>query len=226
MYKTSRIFGGALLALLAAGWAPLAAVAKSAVVCTPAELSERLASTGLDPDASARARWRQDDRCRTRFSVELEGVPVGDYVLQVRDIERGHITVLATATGTRGEVELESPDDTPHPLTLDFDPRGAVVVVTGAAGIYFADTLDGSGGAAATAVPTRTALPRTPTAASTRVATGTPAATRTDDRGGLRTRSTTPTRTPTLRRTATPARPARTPTPPRRSASGSGWHFR
>ncbi|MDX2167180.1 MAG: hypothetical protein SF182_08960, partial [Deltaproteobacteria bacterium] len=184
MHRTPWIIGGALLASVVGGVAPRMAAAKSTASCAPAELSQRLASTGLDADGSARARWRQDDRCRAGLSIELEDVPVGDYVLLVGDVERGRIAVAATLGGTRGTLELESPDDTPHPATLDVDPRGAVVVVRGAAGIYFADTFDGSaGGPAATPVPTRTALPRTPTAAPTRAATGTPAATRTDDRG-------------------------------------------
>jgi len=203
---------------------PHVAAAKSGASCAPAQVNELVASSGLEADGTAQARWQQDDRCRQRFGVEVENVAVGDYALLVGGVLRGSIAVRATPTGTQGEIEFEGLDDTPHPLTLDFDPRGLVIEIRLGADVYFADVFDGSG-PAASPTPTRTAIP---TAAD---ATPTAAATRTDDRGGLRTATRTrtvgPTRT-TAARTATPPRPTRTPTALRSgsnrdSGSGGGW---
>lgn len=173
--------------------------------CATRVLAEAVASTGLDADGSARARWRLDDRCRQDFAVELQDVPVGAYELAVAGVVRGRIAVAVDATGrTRGEIEFEAAgDDTPHALPLDFDPVGAVLEIRGAAGIYFADVFDGVAGAA-TPAPTRTAAPTrredagTPTRAATRTRTARPTSTVTAPRA---LRTATPPRTP---RTATP----------------------
>ena len=201
---------------------------RSEATCTARTLSELVAPTGLDADGTARARWRQDARCRADFGVELEDVPVGDYALLVDGVARGTIAVVPDATGgTRGEIEFEAVDDTPHPLTLDFDPLGAVVEIRAGGAIWFADVFDGSGVAppatTATAVRTRTPLPplaTTPTAAATRQVTSgarsTPTAVRTPATTRTRTRTIAPTRTPTR------PRPTRTATPPRTRTGSSG----
>jgi len=203
-----------------------AAMAKSGASCVASQISQVIASTGLDADGTAVARWRQDDRCRQSFSVELEDVAAGDYALLVGDALRGTIAVRALPSGQlEGEIELEAADDTPHPLTLDFDPRGQVVRIQRGSDVFFADVFGSDatpGTPTATRTPTSVPNATTPTAAATRTddrggqrtatrtpsaaRSATPAATRTDDRGGLRTATRTPSLQPT--RTVTPARTA------------------
>lgn len=166
--------------------APLAAQSKSSGTCARVEREQLLTSTGADANASARARLRQRDDCRRDFSVEIEDVDAGDYELVVNDVVRGTIAARPTASGVEGEIELEAADNQPHPLTLDFDPLGAVIEIRRAGVVYFADVF----GAAA------------PPASPSATPTGTPS--RLQDR--------TRTRTATIARTATPAR---TGTPPR-----------
>ncbi|MFN8642444.1 MAG: hypothetical protein U0802_12635 [Candidatus Binatia bacterium] len=175
--------------------------------CAPTTVAERIASTGLDPDGSAAARWRQDERCRRDFEVEVQDVPAGAYDLVVGGVRRGAIAVAVDpVTGrSRGQIEFEDPgDDAPHAPELDFDPLGAPLEIRAAAGIYFADTFDGVSGAA-TPAPTRTAVP-----------------TRVED-AGTPTRAATRTRTPRPAVTATAPRAPRTATPPRTSRSATGW---
>lgn len=171
---------------------------RGGTTCSAQTISELVAPTGLDADGTARARWRQDSRCRADFGVELEDVPAGDYLLVVGGVVRGTIAVRALPTGgTEGEIEFEAIDDTPHPLTLTFDPLDAVIEIRAGGAIWFADVFDGIGAAPATtptAVRTRTPLPTvrtTPTAARTIGATRT------------RTRTIAPTRTATPQRTRT-----------------------
>ena len=65
---------------------------------------------------------------RSDFSVELEHVPVGAYVLAVGGEERAKIDVTAVAGGNEGEVEFRDPPEPGH-LDLDFDPRGQNVQI-------------------------------------------------------------------------------------------------
>ncbi len=187
-----------------------------AATCAVRTVAELVAPTGLDADGTARARWRQDARCRADFGVELEDVPLGDYALLVGGVVRGLIVVVADPTGgTRGEIEFEAIDDTPHPLTLDFDALGAVVEIRAGGATWFADVFDGSAApppaATATAVRTRTAAP---TIRTTPTALRTPAVTRT----------LAPTRTATRPRVTRTATPARTRTGSSGSSSrSSGW---
>ena len=195
---------------------------RTPAVCGARTVGELVTSTGLDADGTARARWRQDTRCRADFGVELEDVPAGAYTLVVGGIVRGTIAVVAVPGGTEGEIEFEAVDDTPHPLTLDFDPLGAVVEIRVGEVVWFADVFDGSGPAplgTATAVRTRTPLPSTPTAAATRTRTV----------GATRTRTVGATRTATLpraTRTATAPRAIRTATPARSRTASSGTQTR
>jgi hypothetical protein len=70
---------------------------------------------------------------RVEFKVELEDVPLGDYNLTVDGQDRGTLTVVAVPGGTEGELEFRNPEDATH-LPLNFDPRGKIVRLSGAAG--------------------------------------------------------------------------------------------
>jgi hypothetical protein len=235
MRRRNEIAASAALLLLAAAtpaaWARDGGRSNGGTACVPQQLSESIASTGLDADGSARARWRQDDRCRRDFQVEVEDVPVGSYDVVVGGAVRGTIAVVADAAGgTRGELELESAgDDTPHAAPLDFDPVGATLEIRGATGTYFADVFDGIGTAPtpATPIPTRTAVPTTDEATPTAVASRTARPTEHGNEGEpARTRTGTvrATRTPTLPRATRTATPARTGTA-RADNSGPGSRF-
>lgn len=103
---------------------------------TPSESEEQLTSTGLDRDASGRARYRVDSSGRIRFDVEIEDVPVGSYTLRIAGVVRGTIRVLSTASGIQGEIEFSTRQD-PGELPLTFDPRGQVIEVFNAGGTFF-----------------------------------------------------------------------------------------
>jgi len=233
--RRNEMAAGAALLLIAAAapaaWARDGGGSGGGAACTPQELRESVASTGLDADGSARARWRQDDRCRRDFQVEVEDVPGGSYDVLVDGTVRGTIAVVADpAGGTRGELELESGgDDTPHAPALDFDPVGAALEIRGAAGIYFADVFDGIGAAPtpATPRPTRTAIPTAAGATPTAAASRTARPTEREDRGeptraATRTGTVRAARTPTLPRATRTATPARTASAQRSDNSGPG----
>jgi hypothetical protein len=107
---------------------------------SPSELEESLTSTGLDGDASGRARYRVDSTGRHRFDVEIEDVPVGNYALRVAGAVRGTIRVLSSASGIEGEIEFSTRQD-PGELPLTFDPRGQLIEVLSPAGIFFSHLL-------------------------------------------------------------------------------------
>ncbi|HSP96060.1 MAG TPA: hypothetical protein VL049_02295 [Candidatus Dormibacteraeota bacterium] len=230
MGRRNEMAAGAALLLIAAAapaaWARDGGSGGGGTACAPQELRESVASTGLDADASARARWRQDDRCRRDFQVEVEDVPVGSYDVLVDGTVRGTIAAVADpAGGTRGELELESAgDDTPHAPALDFDPVGAALEIRGAAGIYFADVFDGIGAAPtlATPIPTRTAVPTAAGATPTAAASRTARPTEREDRGEPTRATVRATRTPTLPRATRTATPARTASAQRTDNSGPG----
>jgi hypothetical protein len=107
------------------------------------QLIENLASTRLDPDASAEARYEVDDRGRHKFKVEVEDLPVGSYTLVVAGINRGIISVQSIAGKVEGELEFESESERGHNL-LNFDPRGQTLEISSNAGTFFSH-LFGSG---------------------------------------------------------------------------------
>ena len=111
----------------------------------PSEFEESLATTGLDPDATAHAQYRVNDRGRHKFSVEIEKVEPGDYTLSVAGIVRGTIRAVATPGGGVGEIEFDTKAEEGHPA-LDFDPRGQLIEISSAAGKFFSHIL-GSGSA-------------------------------------------------------------------------------
>ena len=85
----------------------------------------RVETSNDGPELHARL---EDRPGRADFSVELEDVSAGSYVLDVGGVERGTIEVVAVARGTEGEIEFRDPPEPGHFL-LDFDPRGEVVQV-------------------------------------------------------------------------------------------------
>ena len=102
----------------------------------PSELSENLTSSGLDPDASAQARYAVDDRGRHKFSVEIEDVAAGSYTLAIAGVTRGTITAQTVAGKVKGEIEFDSESEGGHNL-LKFDPRGQTIEISSSAGIFF-----------------------------------------------------------------------------------------
>jgi hypothetical protein len=139
--------------------ASLAAPGQGVTECTFSESEQALASTGVDPDASGKARFRVRDDCDQDFRVEIEDVPVGAYDLLVDGVNRGTITVADTGVEIEGEIEFDTDPDDPGDVLLDFDPRGALIEVVQGATTYFSSAFDGipTGGPACT--PTETELP-------------------------------------------------------------------
>ncbi len=135
---------------------------------TPTSFREDLASTRLDPDASGHAKFEIDDRGRRKFSVEIEDVAVGSYELWVGGARRAIITASLKVTKVGGEIEFEDDDDRSH-LPLNFDPRGQLIEVRTAAGVFFSHLFgfgsasDGNPGAGATnttlSIPVRIEVP-------------------------------------------------------------------
>ena len=109
------------------------------------EFEEILATTGLDADATANARYRVDDRGRHKFTVEIEKVAVGNYTLVVAGTVRGTIRAANTGSGVVGEIEFDSKVEPGH-RALNFDPRGQLIEITSDAGKFFSHIL-GSGSA-------------------------------------------------------------------------------
>jgi len=91
------------------------------------EIETPLVPTGVIPGASGKAEYEATAR-RTEFDVEIEDVPVGDYLLLVGGEPRGTITVTETASGPEGEIEYSSPQDDGE-LLLDFDPRDQIIEI-------------------------------------------------------------------------------------------------
>lgn len=68
--------------------------------------------------------------------MEIEDVSAGLYELWVAGIKRGTINAQAGSNGVKGELEFSSPADAGKPL-LNFDPRGQLIEVKTAAGVFF-----------------------------------------------------------------------------------------
>lgn len=174
-------------------------------------ISERLASTGLDADASGEAEFSSSTNGETEFEVEIESVNAGSYQLFVDGTLRGTIEAVAATDGrVKGKIKFETEgtgedrvrtplrhgsddgggddrggsggggsddpagddkggtsggggsddpagddhgggggDESNVPkLPLRFDPRGKLIEIKGAAGVYFSH-LFGDGSAAA-----------------------------------------------------------------------------
>jgi hypothetical protein len=99
----------------------MAAQAEGINDCEFSEISQSIASTGVDPDGKTDARFRIREDCDRDFRVEIEDVPTGDYVLFVGGVNQGTITVTDTGGETEGEIEFDTDPDDPGELLLDFD---------------------------------------------------------------------------------------------------------
>ncbi len=111
----------------------------------PSQFEELLASTGLDGDAEAKAKYEVDARGRHKFSVEIEDVLAGSYTLTIGGVVRGTIAAKLIDGKVKGELEFESEREPGHKL-LNFDPRGQTIEISNATGIFFTHLL-GSGSA-------------------------------------------------------------------------------
>ncbi|MEO8460390.1 MAG: hypothetical protein ABI451_07670, partial [Dokdonella sp.] len=68
----------------------------------------------------------QDRGSRKDFSVEIEDVATGAYVLEVGGTARATVNVINVPGGSEGEIEFRNPVE-PGKLLLDFDPRGKAI---------------------------------------------------------------------------------------------------
>ncbi len=87
----------------------------------PTDTSEQNQSIAIGSGV-LKSRYRETPN-QVSFKVEVEGLPVGAYVLSVDGVMRAPITVTDTSSGTHGEVEFRSPGEIGR-LPLNFDPRG------------------------------------------------------------------------------------------------------
>lgn len=128
---------------------------------TASELEEVLNTTGVDADATGKARYRVDERGRHRFNVEIEDVVAGDYALFVAGERRGTITVAQSPEELAGELEFTSKKEAGK-RPLNFDPRGQLIEISDAVGVYFSHFLGSAAqgeGLSASVVPFAHRLP-------------------------------------------------------------------
>jgi len=127
----------------------LEAKATNVNVASPSFTQTFIASTGIDPDGTAKVKYRIDPDARRKISVELEDVPAGAYELLANDALQGVINVVTTAGGTEGEIEFSSREDNGDELPLLFDPTTATFTVQSGGVVYFhgrlASSVSGSG---------------------------------------------------------------------------------
>lgn len=125
----------------------MAAQATNVSFAAPRAQVAFIPSTGVDPDGTARAKLKVDEKARQKFSVELEDVPVGTYELLADGVLTANVQVITNLTGTEGEVEFSSREDNGDELPLTFDPTNTVFTVQRAGTVYFtgALVLPGSG---------------------------------------------------------------------------------
>lgn len=122
----------------------LEAKANNVNSASPSLTQTFIPSTGIDPDGTARVKYRVDPDARRKFSVELEDVPAGAYELLANGAVQGVINVVATVDGTEGEIEFSSRDDDGDELPLLVDPMTATFVVKSADAVYFEGKLAGA----------------------------------------------------------------------------------
>ena len=123
----------------------LKAKATNVNVAWPSLTKTFIASTGVDPDGTAKVKYRIDPDARRKFSVELEDVPTGAYELLANDALQGVIHVVTTASGTDGEIEFSSRENNGDELPLLFDPATATFTVQSSGVVYFRGKLAGAG---------------------------------------------------------------------------------
>ncbi len=110
---------------------------KNVNLASPSLQLASIPSTGLDSDATAKAKLRVDGKARRKFSVEVEDVPVGAYGFFVNDVLQGNINVVTYPGGTHGEIEFSSRDDSGDELPLTFDPTNSTFSIQQGVSVYF-----------------------------------------------------------------------------------------
>jgi hypothetical protein len=98
-------------------------------IVMPSRIEVPLFNLAVSSGASAKAKFKRDDRGRRNFEVEIEDAPVGSYTLLVAGVSVATINVVNTPNGTHGEIEFEDDDDNTH-LPLTFDPLGQEISLT------------------------------------------------------------------------------------------------
>ena len=111
----------------------------------PAKLEQNLVSTGLDTDASGRAEYEVRADGRRDFKVEVEDLPLGTYQLWVAGVQRGNLSVQSFNGQNKGEIEFRNPAESGKPL-LNFDPRGQLLEIKSATGVFFSNLFTSAGG--------------------------------------------------------------------------------
>ena len=92
------------------------------------EIEADLINTSVLPDAKGEAEWDMNTN-RVEFSVEIENVPAGSYVLKVGGIDQGVIEAFEMHDGdVYGHIRFRDPKTTGREH-LDFEPRGQKIEV-------------------------------------------------------------------------------------------------
>ena len=91
------------------------------------EIKTDLENTGLLPDAKGEAEWEMNTH-RVEFSVEIEDVPVGIYMLKVAGENVGLIEAFDMHGEVYGHIKFRDPESYGREH-LDFEPRGQKIEV-------------------------------------------------------------------------------------------------
>lgn len=104
----------------------------NAPASAPLRIELPLFNIGPATNASAEMKFKQDDRNRQSFEVEIENAPAGDYQLLVNGVLEGTLTVASHS----GQIEFETkPDD--GGLPLNFNPVGADISIAQGGVVFF-----------------------------------------------------------------------------------------
>ncbi|MCC6406497.1 MAG: hypothetical protein IT453_04990 [Planctomycetes bacterium] len=103
-----------------------------------------LTNSGVDLDATTRARWRQSSNGDLELNVALERLDPGSYELYVTDLVAPKATIVVDSLG-EGEIEFASPLDGTKPL-FDFPVFEEVIAVRQGATTYFQDVFNATSG--------------------------------------------------------------------------------
>lgn len=163
--KTVDVYAAAGLAFSG----PMLASADGVTQCAFAETRVAIASTGLDSDGSADAKYRVRENCKKSFDVEVEDVPVGTYEVWIDGVLKGSLVVVDDGVKVEGELEFSSGSDDEDELPLDFDPEGALVEVKQAGSVFFSGAFVGgttSGSSSDTCTPSEEEVPLISTGAA------------------------------------------------------------
>lgn len=92
------------------------------------EIEVDLVNAAVLPDAKGEAEWKMNSN-RVQFSVEIEDIPAGSFMLKVGGIEEGTIEALEMRNGeVYGHIRFRDPESYGREH-LDFDPRGQKIEV-------------------------------------------------------------------------------------------------